>query len=60
MNKFFLEVLHEEAIPEMSLSELLGGEGGKECDCNLTFCNSYNPGCFGYSPGGSCLKNYFG
>lgn len=27
MNKFFLEVLHEEAIPEMSLSELLGGAG---------------------------------
>lgn len=42
MNKFFLEVLHEEAIPEMSLSELLGGAGnGFDC-CLITNCNSNN------------------
>lgn len=40
MNKFFLEVLHEEAIPEMSLSELLGGASNEFDCCLITTCNS--------------------
>ena len=42
MEKFFLKVLHEEPVAELSLHELVGGYGGinvcskneEECPCN--------------------------
>lgn len=46
MEKFFLKVLHEEPVAELSLHELVGGG---ECGCNggYCFCNEEHCGCNG-------------
>ena len=48
MEKFFLKVLHEEPVAELSLHELVGGG---ECGCNDTTtycgCNGVYCGCNG-------------